>query len=203
MLRSIRFVLAAAIALPPIFAARAQNQIPNDVLRDGTLSFAGRASVGSFVGSTTTVSGAIIGGREIPETRGWVQTPVATLNTNNGRRDRDLRATMEVDKYPTMRFELDGASIVRVFSGPADSTAVLLHGTLTIHGVTKRVDLPATVMAGGDVIHVTSTFPLDLRDYGISGLTRLLGLLRMDPQIQVSVNLRFTSAAASVTRANP
>jgi polyisoprenoid-binding protein YceI len=202
MLRCICAVLTAAIVLSPIHAARAQNQIPNDVLRDGTLSFLGRASVGSFVGSTSMVSGAIVGGREIPETRGWVQAPVATLNTNNGRRDRDLRATMEVEKYPTMRFELDGASIVRVFSGPADSTAVLLHGTLTIHGVTKRVDLPAIVVTGSNVIHVASTFPLDLRDYGIGGLRRLFGLLRMEPQIEVRVDLHFMRAAAPVASAN-
>jgi len=202
MLRSICVVLSAVVVLSPIRAARAQNQIPNDVLRDGTLSFLGRASIGSFVGSTTTVSGTIVGGREIPETRGWVQASVATLNTNNRRRDRDLRATMEVEKYPTMHFELDGASIVRVFSGPADSTAVLLHGTLTIHGVSKRVDLPAMVAAGSDVIHVASTFPLDLRDYGIGGLTRLFGLLRMEPQIQVSVDLHFMRAAAPATSAN-
>ena len=72
MLRSICVVLSAVVVLSPIRAARAQNQIPNDVLRDGTLSFLGRASIGSFVGSTTTVSGTIVGGREIPETRGWV-----------------------------------------------------------------------------------------------------------------------------------
>lgn len=192
MVRSIGLIFVAVVLFPLTMTAQEQKPISGDVLRDGTLSFFGRASLGNFVGSTRMVSGAIVGGREISETRGWVEAPVATLDTKNARRDRDLRATMEVDKYPTMRFELEGASIVRVGSGAVDSTAVVLHGALTIHGVTKRVDVPGTVTVSDDVVHVSSTFPLDVRDYGVGGLKKLFGLLRMEPEIQVTVDLHFT-----------
>ena len=74
-------------------------------LRSGTLSFLGHATVGDFVGSTTWVSGAIAG--EGSRTRGWVEAPIATLVTRNERRDRHLRASMDVGRYPTMRFDLD------------------------------------------------------------------------------------------------
>ena len=199
MLRSICLILVAAVLFPVTMTAQEQKPIPGDVLRDGTLSFFGRASLGNFVGSTTMVSGAIVGGRDNSETRGWVEAPVATLDSKNARRDRDLRATMEVDKYPTMRFELDRASIVRVASGSADSTIVVLHGTLTLHGVTKRVDVPGTVNVSDDVVHVSSTFPLDVRDYRVGGLKKLFGLLRMDPEINVTVDLHFTRAASTAT----
>ena len=159
------------------------------VLHSGTLSFSAHATVGDFTGTTTTVTGAWTG--DLSAASGWVEAPVATLVTHNDHRDRDLRASMEVDKYPTMRFDL--ARIASASSGawPDDAGAFTLFGTLAIHGVTRAVELPATAVRGGDTIYVTSSFPLELGDYHIGGLTKLLGLLRMDPKIVVHVDLRF------------
>ena len=47
-----------------------------------------------------------------------------------------------------------------------------------------------------DTIHVTATFPLDLHDYQIGGLTKMLGMLRMDPHIEVHVDLRFVATTS-------
>src|SRR5947208_7866646 len=44
-----------------------------------------------------------------------------------------------------------------LFRSP-DSSVVVLHGSLSIHGVTRRVDLPATVMRRADTTRVTSVF---------------------------------------------
>ena len=38
---------------------------------------------------------------------------------------------------------------------------------------------------------MTSVFGLDLGDYGIGGLTKMFGLLRMQRAIDVRVDLRF------------
>ena len=100
---------------------------------------------------------------------------------------------MEVEKSPTMRFTL-----ARTTGAPVNgSTAsVVLHGTLTIHGVTREVDLPAAIEQRADKIHVTTACPLDLNDYHIGGLTKMLGMLRMDPHIQVRVDLRFVATSS-------
>src|SRR5919112_28525 len=66
----------------------------------GTLSFDGHATVGDFVGKTTSVTGEMTGGPDLSRVRGWVQAPVKTLVTGNNRRDRDLNKSMESDKYP-------------------------------------------------------------------------------------------------------
>jgi hypothetical protein len=60
-----------------------------------------------------------------------------------------------------------------------------------IRGITRRVDLPATITRVAATTRVTSVFPVDLSDYGVSGLTRLLGLVRVRPTIEVRVNLWF------------
>ena len=137
------------------------------------------------------MTGALLGSHEYAATRGWVEAPVGTLATGNERRDRDLRASMEVTRYPTMRFDLSGATFVTSEFGTPDSSVVVLHGSLSIHGVTRRVDLPATVMRRADTTRVTSVFGLDLGDYGIGGLTKMFGLLRMQRAIDVRVDLRF------------
>ena len=178
------------LLLPPT-AARAQAATApgGGVLHAGTLSFSAHATVGDFTGTTTTVAGAWRG--DLAAASGWVEAPVSTLVTGNGHRDRDLRASMEVNKYPTMRFDLARTAPAASAARPGDTLSVNLFGTLAIHGVTRAVELPATVLRRGDTINVRSSFPVDLGDYRIGGLTKMLGLLRMDPNIVVHVDLLF------------
>ena len=161
-------------------------------LLSGTLSFLGHATVGDFVGSTSQVSGELTG--DFSGARGWVEAPVATLDTHNERRDRDLRASMEVDRYPTMRFDLDSAVTVSSRQDASATFDVLLHGRLAIHGVTRVVELPAAVSRRGDTLHVNTVFPLDVTDYRVGGLKKLFGILRMRRQIEVRADLRFVRA---------
>lgn len=188
-----RYVRCIGCYLALVPAARAGAQTATEpaggVLHSGTLSFSAHATVGDFTGTTTTVTGAWKGDLSAPS--GWVEAPVATLVTHNDHRDRDLRASMEVDKYPTMRFDLARTAPASPSARLGDTVPVTLYGTLAIHGVTRAVELPATAVRGGDTIYVKSSFPLDLGDYHIGGLTKMLGLLRMDPKIVVHVDLRF------------
>lgn len=172
---------------------------PNAVLRSGTLSFTAHSTVGDFVGATTAVSGGVIGNADIANARGWVEASVATLSTANRLRDHDLRATMEVDKYPTIKFEL---AAVAVDSPDASSNTVTgaLCGALTIHGVTRDVAIPATLLEIGDTIDVSGAFPLDLTDYKVGGLTRLFGTLRVRHEIEVRFRVRFEATPQPPTR---
>ena len=74
--------------------------IPGGTVREGRLSFSGRATTGAFTGTTTTVRGEMNGGRSLAEVRGWVEAPVSTLLTGNGHRDKDLNKSMESDAIP-------------------------------------------------------------------------------------------------------
>jgi polyisoprenoid-binding protein YceI len=181
-------VLAAVFMLGLPMGGAAQQPVADGTLKQGTLSFDGRATMGDFTGITTTVSGQMTGGSDLSAVRGWIEAPVNTLKTGNARRDRDLNKSMESDRFPTMRFDLS-----RVTPGLSrgDSTAVTLGGTLTIHGVTREVTMPATVVFQADAVHLRSTFPLNLTDFKIGGLSKMLGLLKMHPDIVVHVDLLF------------
>ena len=190
--RCLRLMLVNTVLVVRAAGAQEAALEISSALRSGTLSFVGHATVGDFVGSTTQVSGAFSG--TLTNARGWVEAPVATLVTNNDRRDRDLRASMEVDRYPTMRFDLDSTVIASAHDGARDTADVLLHGRLAIHGVTRVVELPAAVSRRGDTLQVNAAFPLDVTDYRIGGLKKLFGVLRMRRQIEVRVDLRFVRA---------
>lgn len=171
---------------------------PNAVLRSGTLSFTGHSTVGDFVGTTTAVSGGVTGNAELANARGWIEAPIATLSTGNGLRDHDLRSTMDVEKYPTMRFELLGVTVGSP-SALSDTVTGALRGILTIHGVTRDVAIVATLIAAGDTIDVNGAFPIDLADYDVGGLTRLFGTLRVRRNIDVRFHVRFEATSHTPT----
>jgi polyisoprenoid-binding protein YceI len=96
---------------------------------------------------------------------------------------------MDVDRFPTMRYDLRGAS-TRLATG-AEGAGLLLHGTLRLHGVARPVDVPVTVARTGDTLRVAGTFPVNVTDYGVGGLRRMGRLLRMREGIEVHLALRF------------
>ena len=190
----IRAVLLLSLAWVPLAAqAPVDRTILDGTVRQGTLSFDGRATTGDFSGTTTSVTGEMHGGG-LSEVRGWVEASVRTLGTGNQRRDRDLNKSMESDKYPTIRFELTGVAAPGTSS---DSMNAVLRGRFIIHGVTREATVPASVVFHSEGIRVRGDTPLNLKDYKIGGLSKALGMLKMDEKILVHVDLLFGAATRS------
>ena len=101
-----------------------QRVIPNSVVVEGRLGFDGHATPGPWSAWTDSVAGYLTGGDALDEVRGWVVFPAATLDSDNGRRDRDMRKSLETDKYPVIRFDLLGVREEEAFG---DSSMVLLQ----------------------------------------------------------------------------
>lgn len=180
--------LLLSLTWAPLAAqAPAERGIVDGVVREGRLSFDGRATTGNFSGMTTSVIGEMHGGG-LSEVRGWVEAPVRTIATGNQRRDRDLNKSMESGKYPTIRFEL-----TNVAEGEAgsDSVNVVLHGRFIIHGVTREASVPASVAFHPEGIRVRGATPLNLKDYKIGGLSKALGMLKMHEEIVAHLDLMF------------
>lgn len=181
-------VMGVAALLAFAAPAPAQQAVPNGTVAEGTLSFDGKATAGDFTGVTHTVSGSMTGGPALADVRGFVEAPVNTLVTGNGKRDKDLNKSMESDKYPAIRFEL---KTVGVKSERGDSVDAVLGGDFIIHGVTQAVELPAVVVRHGEAVTVDSSFPLNLKDYQIGGLSKFLGIFKMNEHITVHVHVTF------------
>jgi polyisoprenoid-binding protein YceI len=195
-IRATTLLLAAWLSSSTATLA-AQRAIPSGAIRTGVLSFDGRATVGDFTGTTSTMTGEMIGASDLSAVRGWVEAPVRTLVTGNAKRDKDLNKSMEPEKYPSIRFDLTG-----VVPGTArgDTVDVTLQGTFHIHGVSQETSIPATVVLLPDAVQVRGNTPLNLRDYKIGGLSKALGMLRMQEEILVHLDLMFTAPAVVGSR---
>jgi polyisoprenoid-binding protein YceI len=108
----------------------------------------------------------------------------ATLDTRNWVRDSVLRSDdfFDVEKYPTLSFR--STSVTATGKGTYD-----VEGDLTIHGVTKRIIVPAKtigvrVMPGiGDFAGFEAAFNIDRRDFGILGSRRSGNTMAIDPTV--------------------
>jgi polyisoprenoid-binding protein YceI len=180
-------VLPLVLGLAPLSAQ--ELPIRSGAVAAGTLSFDGRATAGDFTGTTTTVTGALVGAATLGEVRGWVEAPVVTLKTGKDRRDRDLNKSMESEKFPALRFELER---VEPGSGQPDSLPATLHGRMILHGVTHDVALASVLRFSPEGVRVTASLPLNLKDYQIGGLSKAFGLLKMYEDIVVHVDVTFS-----------
>ena len=97
-----------------------------------------------------------------------VTIDTTSINSNHAERDKHLRGDdfLDVKKYPTAVFKSTSVSV----SG--DNTG-LLKGNLTLHGVTKAIEIPIAHVGGGKdpwggYRHgFTGSTTLTLKDYGI------------------------------------
>jgi polyisoprenoid-binding protein YceI len=119
------------------------------------------------VGRTPAVTGTIEieGGRLLAA---FVEADLTRLVTDDSRRDSRARGALETDQFPTATFVLtepvdlgDAADS----GGPLTGTAV---GELTVHGVTRPVEVELEAQRSGDVIAVVGRTPVVFADYGVS-----------------------------------
>ncbi|MGB7211936.1 MAG: YceI family protein [Gemmatimonadales bacterium] len=162
--------------------------IPSGVVVAGVLSFDGHATLGDFTGTTSAVRGAVHGATSINRVTGWVEAPVRSLVTGNGKRDRDLNGSMESDRFPVIRYELSGVATRDV---RGDTVDVTLRGAFIIHGVRRPTEISGTLVFSGGAEEVAGETSLDLDDFAIKGLSKMLGLLKMHPGIEVHLDVTF------------
>ena len=180
-------ILPYLILLAPA-ATAAQRPVPSSTVVTGQLSYDGRATLGDFTGTTDSLTGHLKGADDLSRVSGFVQAGAATLKTGNGKRDRDQYKSLQVDSFPYIRYELDSVSV----DAPGkDSTTITLRGHFVLHGVRRAADLPARLVFTPTSAHVTASTPLDLRHYNVEGLSKLLGVLKMNPEIVVRIDVTF------------
>lgn len=71
---------------------------------------------------------------------------------------------METEKYPKASFQGKVKGFVLSSAGPQSVTAV---GKLTVHGVTRDVEVPGTLEVKGDRIVLQAKFMITLEDYNV------------------------------------
>lgn len=115
-----------------------------------------------------------------------VTVQAASLDTRNSGRDKVLRSDdfFDVEKYPTLSFH--STHISAGGNGSYDVT-----GDLTIHGVTKQINVPVKTIGVrmvpqvGELAGFETTFTIDRRDFGVLGTRWSGNTVAIDPNIVI------------------
>ncbi|MEL7978235.1 YceI family protein [Isoptericola sp. F-RaC21] len=157
----------------------------------GTGSVAGYRVHEVLRGQDATVTGRTdqVTGRLVVEhgtlTSGKVEVDVASIHTDEPPRDAYFRGSvMEVGTFPTADFTVTDP--VRLTAG---TTEVDLAGRLTVHGVTRDVEVPAQVAADGDGVQVVGSVPVSFADYDVTPPS--LGFVSVDDHGAVEFSVRL------------
>lgn len=129
-----------------------------------------------------------------------VAVPVKSLKGDSPGMERDMRASLKANEFPTISFVLNQVSSIEP-AGGADAHGqpglkVRGVGDLTVAGATRRTSIVATVTrsaAGTFAAHAQVT--LLMSDFGITPPTALFGLIKAGNTITVAFDLNFQPAA--------
>ena len=97
-----------------------------------------------------------------------VTADLGQLESDDDRRDGRLREqAIETGRFPTATFTL--TSPIELGSVPADGQTLTATATgdLTLHGVTRSVQVPIEARLSGDVVTVTGSIEIAFADYSI------------------------------------
>ncbi|HEY8817884.1 MAG TPA: YceI family protein [Candidatus Limnocylindrales bacterium] len=123
------------------------------------------------VGRTSAVSGSITletSGSTTTLTAGQITVDTTSIASDKSQRDGRLRTEgLQTDTYPTATFKLTKAVAVPAAALAGTASDITLTGDLTLHGVTKSVDIPAKAQLVNGTIQVAGSISFPLSDYSI------------------------------------
>jgi polyisoprenoid-binding protein YceI len=153
------------------------------------------ATVGAAtaVGRTPDVSGSLtLSGAQI--TAVDMSADLSTLQSDKSQRDGQLRRqALETGQFPTATFTL--TQPIDLGAVPTDGVVInaTAMGDLTIHGVTKSVEIPVEAQHSDDVVTVTGSIEILFADYSINRPTSF-AVLSIADHGTMEFQLKFTKA---------
>ena len=119
------------------------------------------------VGRTPDVSGTLaLLGTQVTSVE--VTANLQALKSDDDRRDGQLRRqAIETSQFPEATFKL--TSPIELGASPADGQTIsaTATGELTLHGVTRTVEVPIEARLSGDVVTVAGSIAIQFADYDV------------------------------------
>jgi len=119
------------------------------------------------VGRTPDVSGTLtMSGTQVTAVE--ITADLTSLKSDDDRRDGQLgRQALETARFPQATFKL--TSPIELGAAPVDGQTftATATGELTLHGVTKTVQVPIQARLSGDVVTVVGSIEIQFADYSI------------------------------------
>jgi len=143
------------------------------------------------VGRTPKVSGSLsIAGTKV--TAVTITADLTALQSDSDQRDGRLRDQgIQTGQFPTATFKLTTPIDLGTIPADGKEIAVTASGQLTLHGVTKDVQIPLKAKLSGSVIVVTGSLPITFADYSIEKPTSFK-VLSIDDSGTMELQLFFS-----------
>jgi polyisoprenoid-binding protein YceI len=124
----------------------------------GSTTAVGRTPV---VAGTMTIDGTTV-------TAVSIEANMDEIVTNDRRRDDNARRALDTDEFPTATFALTQPIELSDAAAGGEPVSVTAVGDLTIHGITKPVEIPLEAQLVDGVVVVVGSVDIVFADYGVS-----------------------------------
>lgn len=127
----------------------------------GTAEFTSSIPFHTFTGRSDHLTGII----NLADSTVDFYVDLSSLKTGIGKRDKDMRLTLNVKEYPFAEFY---GVLVTGFD-PTEHTMqqITVTGNFTLHGVTKSVEISGTLQMRENKLEMDVAWDLNLADYDI------------------------------------
>ncbi|HEX2271498.1 MAG TPA: YceI family protein [Pyrinomonadaceae bacterium] len=101
--------------------------------------------------------------------------------------NKELRdIVLHPDQYPEITFQ---STNVTAKAAGANRYEVKIDGNLTLHGVTRRITIPAVVTLNGDDLRAVGEFEIDRDDFKVKATSAFHGLVRVSDEIDFEFDI--------------
>ena len=90
------------------------------------------------------------------------------------------------DQYPDITFQSTNVTATPGGTGRYD---VRIDGNFTLHGVTRRITIPAVVTLSGDTLRAVGKFSIDRDDFKVKATSAFHGLVRVDDDVKFEFDI--------------
>jgi polyisoprenoid-binding protein YceI len=102
--------------------------------------------------------------------------------------DKELKdIVLHPDQYPDIVFQSTNVTAKPAKTGGGYD--VRLTGDLTLHGTTRRIEIPATVTLNGDEMRAVGKFSIDRDDYKVKATSAFHGMVRVDDDVKFEFDI--------------
>lgn len=154
--------------------------------------FAGQTVKKTATGRTTTVTGTMtVAGATIPAVE--IKADTTKLKSDEARRDAAIGTRgLETQKFPEATFTLTAPITLPSPPVKDQEVSATAAGNLTLHGVTKAVEVPIKAKWTGATIVVAGSTPIVFADYQMQPIE--LAILKTDDRGVLELQLAFVPA---------
>lgn len=150
---------------------------------NGSATFYSEVPLHTFNGSSDYLTGKINLDNGIID----FYLDLTTLETGIAKRDRDMRETLETDKYPFAEFY---GELVTPFNPDSSAQEVTVKGSFKIHGVKKDTSYTGTLEMTPQGLKLSAKWVLELEDYNIEPPSLLFVKVDQEQRIEIEALLK-------------